>query len=1233
MGSRLEQNSAAVRKRIEKHKFTDETGEEYEASAFGGFNDYFRRKKIKLQNLDAQIRANAPPGIPQIFKGVVAHVMGYTQPPLQVLHKELVQHGAGFLQYLDSKTMATHIIASVLPPKKVVDYNRYRMVKPQWVVDSISAGKLLPWQDYRVFDEGPGQKTLRFDGGKVLAEVSQKPQLRYREHTQDGFYAKQLQKQAAEYMAATSSSLGSGSATSRSGSSLLLVTKTDNDGPENMDRHHSTRDVRNLSSPSPAPPLMSPKPRQPAHFMDAVGDHDTGVATWTENADAISKSYTGPGENQAEILQREVAPDDSDNRPARKAITSEEHNAMLLKDPKIWKSSTANPDFLKQFYSESRLHHLSTWKAELKSKIQKMAADRGSAKANKRKPGSRRCIMHVDFDSFFCAVSLKSAPEYKTKPAVVAHSTGTGSEIASCNYPAREFGVKNGMWMKRALELCPAIKVLPYDFPAYEEASQLFYEAILGVGGVVQSVSVDEALIDVTSIVLSESSSGGVGLDEGSVWREQEKADEVALGLRNEIKQRTDCDVSVGIGPNILLAKVALRKAKPAGQYQVKPEEILALIGELNVESLPGVSYSIKGKLGEAGVRLVKDVRELSRNKLVAILGPKTGERLWEYARGVDKAEVGDQPLRKSVSAEVNWGIRFVNQQEAEDFVVNLCKELERRLVNEGVKGKSFTMKIMRRAADSPLDPPKHLGHGKCDTFNKSVGFGIATYSAEFIGKEAVSVLRGFNFTPGDLRGIGVHLTRLEPIKGTSVGGLDSSQKTLTFGAFTKPSAPKKPQTDAIEDDGRGTISAKTTSPGARRSSSSREMSEDPISVDPVTPRKSRASSIHPALALTKAREADSQAKTPLNVNGTQFIIPSHPDLEVVAALPRDIRSRLLAQKPAGTSILREDPFGAASRSRAGSPTARKDTAVPDIDPEVFDQLPDDVKAEVREASKRRGGQTLLPQSPRKDRVINLPPQRTTPTKRDRGVREMLSRARERQNDAEAGLLQTNLVRAAPRRDNTGAVAADDGVEGMDVKFLAALPEEVRSEVIADQRRQRAAQPGDVTIDVPRRHGATTEPRDEGEMDIDQELEEAEGKEERGWEGQESRWEYMMEEEEEEEEVKLKFPDRQPRVGFSQQSLTSLPEIKTMLHLWHQDTLDTGPHQRDMGLLGDYLTKVVLEERDMEKAQLLVAWLDWLVEEDEGAGEGKRRWRLMVDSARKSVQKAMQKRGLGPLRL
>lgn len=82
MGSVLDKNSSQVRKRIEGHTFDDEEGDEYGASEFHGFSDYFRRKKIKLQNLDADMRASSDK--PQIFKGIVAHITGYTQPPLHM---------------------------------------------------------------------------------------------------------------------------------------------------------------------------------------------------------------------------------------------------------------------------------------------------------------------------------------------------------------------------------------------------------------------------------------------------------------------------------------------------------------------------------------------------------------------------------------------------------------------------------------------------------------------------------------------------------------------------------------------------------------------------------------------------------------------------------------------------------------------------------------------------------------------------------------------------------------------------------------------------------------------------------------------------------------------------------------------------------------------------------------------------------------------------------------------
>ncbi|KAF3769025.1 DNA repair protein [Cryphonectria parasitica EP155] len=1116
MGSRLDKNSSAVRKRIEGHTFSDEGGEEYEASSFGGFGDYMRRKKIKLQNLDAELRDAS--GKPQIFKGIVAHVSGYTQPPLHILHRDLVAHGAGFLQYLDGKTSATHIIASSLTPKKAVEFKDYRIVKPAWVVDSIAAGRILPWSDYRVLDEGPRQKLISFDGGKLSSQANT-PQRGYNDQIQKGYYASQFRNSASS------------------------ATRLDSRSPSS-------------ASQNPTSSKFTPSKLRPAENPDIPPDN-------------VGKGMPG--------------------NTHEKPMTSEEHNAWLLSDPRLRKSSTANPGFLQQYYDQSRLHHLSTWKAELKSRMQRLANEKsaGSRKAIKRRPGARRYIMHVDFDSFFCAVSLKNAPEYIDKPAVVAHSTGTGSEIASCNYPARKFGVKNGMWMKRALELCADLKVLPYDFPAYEEASRLFYEAILEVGGIVQSVSIDEALIDITSLVLSASGSDGHGVSEGSIWREQEIANNIATDLRARIKDKTGCNVSVGIGGNILLAKVALRRAKPAGQYHIMQEEVLDFLGGLKVEDLPGVAYSIGGKLEEVGIRLVKDIREASKERLVSLLGPKTGEKLWEYSRGIDRAEVGDQPVRKSVSAEINWGIRFINQPEAEEFVMNLCKELERRLLNEGVKGTHLTMKIMRRSLDAPLDPPKHLGHGKCDTFNKSAVFGVATHNAVTIGKEAVSILRSFRFSPGDLRGLGVQLQKLEPIKASAAP--DGSQKRLTFGAFVAASVnPATKKAEACPTKGIDEISEF-------------DPSDDPIAEDPVTPQKPKHPAVHPALALARANEADEKASTPLNMMGTQFIMPTNPDAAVIADLPQDIRSRLMAQsKPRGSG---------AGLSRDQSPAGMDDEIPSDIDPEVFSALPKDVQMEVLASYGERRGQPnpAQPQTPQADGTGARQQIRKSPAQqRGRGgIRGMLSRTRERQHDATAGRVQTNFVTMNNNRRAAMETVVDEIIEELDPAFLAELPEEVRRDIVADHRRQKLAQQAGLGLSLPgpARRSAAGRAR---------ELTSG---------GQ----------------TKINFPKQPAKVPFAATSLSSVQEVKDMLSAWHRETKDEGPHHADVQVLETYLARVVTEERDMEKARKLVRWLDWIIEEEddeEGAAapsRGRQRWREALAGIKSSVQGALCERGLGPM--
>ncbi|TVY47123.1 DNA repair protein [Lachnellula occidentalis] len=1236
MGSLLEKNSESVRKRIEAHNFDDEEGDEYEGSKFGGFSDYFRRKKIKLQNLDAEVRSSSV-GKPQIFRGIVAQVNGYTQPSLNDLHRLIVSHGGGFMQYLDGKTTVTHIIAANLTPKKAIEFRRYRIVKPAWVVDSVKAGKLLPWDSYRVLDEGSGQRLLGFDEGRMVSQANTQ-QRGYRDQTNTSWYTSQVKNVADEIDDDEGAHFPSTQAVAFNGTGAYMNDSADQPR-ESIEAATEKQKVIHEENPISSGDFEVTSSLEDALNHVAAGENQTSKKLVAETrVEDLAPHMRTPSKAGAGIIENTLpenatpsTPEVHSNprkrlhdiemeSPSKKAkiLTAEEHNAILLEDPHIRKSSTANPEFIKQYYSESRLHHLSTWKSDLKSRFQQMAAEKSASQRQpvKRKPGARRYIMHVDFDSFFCAVSLKSAPEYVDKPAVVAHGSGTGSEIASCNYPAREFGVKNGMWMKNALKLCSNIKVLPYDFPAYEEASEGFYEAILDVGGVVQSVSVDEALVDITSLCLSAGGTDGFGIQEGSIWREQEKADEIAHNLRSQIKETTGCAVSVGIGGNILLAKVALRKAKPAGQHQIKPEEVLDFIGELTIQSLPGVAYSIGGKLEEIGVKFVKDVRQLNKDRLMTVLGPKTGEKIWDYSRGIDRTEVGEQVVRKSVSAEVNWGIRFISQPEAEEFVQNLCIELQRRLIEQRVKGRQLTMKIMKKAADAPLDPPKHLGHGKCDTYNKSIVLGVATNSAEVIGREAISVLRSYGFSPGELRGLGIQMTKLDPVKFAGSAAVEGSQRRINFGAPAAPKLVKQVTEDPIDDPMTPEKSKATPSrregPGITlfkdyidesilekaKSAAPRWLkSDDPID-DLESPQKAKATPVHPAAAITRANAVDQSAKKFLNLTGTQFIIPTQIDPEVLAELPQDIRSKLMAQHKSRL-ISRDQPAAFKLPSRSPSLEASKAPLPSQLDPEVFDALPEEMKAEILASYTAHAelpppppplpqAQSLLPQSPRKPRALL---KRTTPTKPRRGRPRKFDAAAARKQDSHSNFTQSNFVSRDPFR----APSDSEGDEMLDPDFLSALPDDMRQEILDEHRRKRLVKKGGLGLLPPKKRKVPEAPPVLGQR-------------------------------------RIQLPPKERKPTFTTQELSTLPELRETLSAWHSEFAGDGPHPEDVAAMERYLRRVVLDERDVGKVVGVVKWITWLIDESP-EDEGKRGWERALQGVKEKVQDAVRERGIGVVEL
>ncbi|KAJ1954071.1 deoxycytidyl transferase [Linderina pennispora] len=165
---------------------------------------------------------------------------------------------------------------------------------------------------------------------------------------------------------------------------------------------------------------------------------------------------------------------------------------------------------------------MSAWRAEMKDYVAQLRTKYKKGMGADKVGRSQRIIMHVDFDCFFVTASLLSHPYLKGKPVVVCHSKqlqpsdsnqidadslqgmghpGSTSQIASCNYVARSFGVRNGMFLGPARERCPGLMTVPYYFDTYKRISRKFYEELTQIADETQAASIDEALLDVTEVV------------------------------------------------------------------------------------------------------------------------------------------------------------------------------------------------------------------------------------------------------------------------------------------------------------------------------------------------------------------------------------------------------------------------------------------------------------------------------------------------------------------------------------------------------------------------------------------------------------------------------------------------------------------------------------------------------------------------------------------------------------
>ena len=525
------------------------------------------------------------------FSGVVAIINGYTHPDSESLQRMLQQHGGDVERY--ETTRVTHVLAEHLSAAKAKIYARQKkpipVVHPSWIVDCVNKQSLLPHAPYLI----PEVRNLQQQPS--VAPFFQKTQSKDRETPMlknCKIKHEQAFKSSVEQRIDTTSVVPLDAMPCKAS----LVNPYASARPSNRKpRSVGENEEQETAPTSSQQPLVNP--------------------TATAAVDIVSSPTSLRGRTDGKYINGRI------------------------------RTVGTDPNFLETFFAESRLSFIGSFRQR--------ACGNSSIVSTNVRPGKRppeRYVLHVDMDSFFAAVVLRNYPEYKDKPVAICHmgksSTDGGdtvgkqstSECATINYEARKFGLRKGMFLGRARELCPSLIVLPYDFKGYEEVSEQVSEICLKYAeqhfGVVEAVSCDESYMEI-------------------FVDNEETVRLVAQDIRKEIFESTKCTATVGVARNKLLAKLATDRVKPNNFFVAAGH--VELMRALQLRDLHGIGYRSEPKLAERGFVSVQDVWNRggpAERELQAILGKQLGTKIYNFCHGKD-----DRPVqaadRKTIGAEV----------------------------------------------------------------------------------------------------------------------------------------------------------------------------------------------------------------------------------------------------------------------------------------------------------------------------------------------------------------------------------------------------------------------------------------------------------------------------------------------------------------------------------------------------------------------------------------------------
>ena len=291
-----------------------------------------------------------------------------------------------------------------------------------------------------------------------------------------------------------------------------------------------------------------------------------------------------------------------------------------------------------------------------------------------------RVIFHVDMNAFFASVEQRDTPHLRGKPIIVCGNPKSRTVVAACSYEAKAFGIRNGMSVFEAKQLCPDVILVGGTPEKYVDVAQQIFALLLQFTPHVEVFSIDEAFLDVTDTSQLVAAT----------------PEDLARLIKRRIREGHGLTCSIGIAPNKLLAKLASDLQKPDGLVRIRQADIPALLEKLPVEDLCGIGEHLKVALNDMGLFTCADLGRASEAMLTARVGG-VGMSLKHMGQGVDESPVGLFEVETDVKS---MGHAYTLPRDTEDedeilgTLLRLCERVGRRLRADGYAGRTISLTV-----------------------------------------------------------------------------------------------------------------------------------------------------------------------------------------------------------------------------------------------------------------------------------------------------------------------------------------------------------------------------------------------------------------------------------------------------------------------------------------------------------------------------------------------------------